>query len=348
MIRICAYIPASLVWVFLCLVTVTPLDAQEAGDRDPREICREFNRALHAKDWQKAIEAGLQCERLVPDNSTTQYNLACAYSLGDQKASAAQWLKKAADNGFRNLKLFETDSDLDHVRGHPGYAEALGVVRKNLDRRRALLRSRSASHRPLIYKPPGYDRREPAPMIIALHGYGAFARGIGEQWRNVAGEIGALVVAPQGLEPIASGGGLHWGDVDDADYVIELAKDFVRKRYKIDEDRVVLTGFSQGGFIALALGARHPDQFIGVIPMAGPYIPQLDAPKEATGDRLPRFYFMVGEQDQLVDQCRQAARDFAEAGYEVQLNVYPGVAHAFPRDRDRALRTALRYVMAGR
>ncbi len=43
----------------------------------------------------------------------------------------------------------------------------------------------------------------------------------------------------------------------------------VKKRFDIDEDRVVLSGYSMGGFGAWNLGIRFPDRFAGVVAYAG-------------------------------------------------------------------------------
>ena len=111
---------------------------------------------------------------------------------------------------------------------------------------------------------------------------------------------------------------------------------------------MILTGFSQGAYVAYAVGLRHPERFVGVIPMGGGYIPKLDRPTKATGPRVPRFYFMVGKLDRAVEPMTTAAKDFTEAGYDVELRVYPNVGHTFPLDQDVELRKALRFVLRGK
>jgi phospholipase/carboxylesterase len=118
----------------------------------------------------------------------------------------------------------------------------------------------------------------------------------------------------------------------------------VNRQYAIDRDRLVLTGFSQGGFVVLALGMRHPDAFAGVIPMAGPYIPEIDAPAPSR-EESPKYYFMAGARDQAASDMRRAAKDYESAGYEVKLRVIPNTGHSYPDDSDRELTGALRWVL---
>ena len=77
---------------------------------------------------------------------------------------------------------------------------------------------------------------------------------------------------------------------------------------------------------------------------AGGYIPDIDQPPTADG-REPAFYFMVGSRDKAISQVRRAAADYSEAGYAVKLRVVAGTGHSFPRDTDRELGKALRFVL---
>ena len=43
----------------------------------------------------------------------------------------------------------------------------------------------------------------------------------------------------------------------------------IGERFAIDEDRVVLTGISQGGFGTFRLGELYPDKFCALIPLVG-------------------------------------------------------------------------------
>lgn len=47
------------------------------------------------------------------------------------------------------------------------------------------------------------------------------------------------------------------------------ALEYARERYPIDPDRVILAGYSMGGFSAWNVGLRYHDRFAGLLPMAG-------------------------------------------------------------------------------
>lgn len=300
-----------------------------------------FNDAYRQEDWPQAIEVGLDLVQMLPDSGLIKYNLACAYALSGDPDSALHWLGRAAASGFARLSHLDSDSDLDSIRDRPGYSSVRTAVAENERRQKKEIEKRASSSPILIVAPPGYNKRRPAPLIIAFHGYGDRAENYPRFWSGPAAEFGAILAVPQGMQPV--GNGFGWGSVDEADAIFRRALEEVGRKYAVDPDQVVLAGFSQGGFIVLSLGLRYPDRFVGVIPMAGPYIPEVDAPPPVrAGD--PRYYFIVGSRDRVVGDMRRAAKDYESAGFDVKLRVVPSTGHSFPQDSDRELTSALQWI----
>jgi predicted esterase len=322
----------------LALAATTPwADDSASADR----LRERFADAYRARDWAEAITVGLEIEQRTPDRPAHEYNLACVFALSGDGATASGWLERAARNGFNRVELLATDPDLDAVRTGDRFDRLVAVVQRNADAVRAEIERRFQAVPPMLYPPPGHDPSTPIPVLIALHGFGDRADGTPTQWRRLAAKRGVMLVLPQGVRP--AGPGYSWHSVEEADTILDLTLDWLEQRAAVDKDRVVLAGFSQGGFIAMALAMRHPELFAGVIPVAGGYVPEIDAPPPASGADAPRYYFVVGSEDQAAPQSRLAAADFAAAGYDVELRVLPGVGHVFPRDTSRDLRKALQF-----
>lgn len=303
---------------------------------------RAFDDAYRQGDWTRAIDLGLELVQLLPDHPIVQYNLACIYALNGDRHEALRWLGRAAASGFLQLTHLDADPDLESVRDLPGYDSVRRAIVENHLRRRSQILEAAKMSPPLIVAPKGHDPKSPAPLVIALHGYGDYGENYPDLWGAAAGKLGAILAVPFGARVV--GDGRAWGDLDETETIVMLTLDQVEKNFQIDRERIVLTGFSQGGFMAMALGTKHPDIFSGVIPMAGGYIPDIDQPPTANGNE-PTFYFMVGSRDNNVSEVRRAAADYKEAGYEVRLRVMAGVGHSFPRDTERELGKALRYVL---
>jgi len=120
----------------------------------------------------------------------------------------------------------------------------------------------------ILYVPDSYDGTEPFGLLVFLHGYTPDLNKL--NWKE-------LMYSPS-LEPLASRarcivllpygrGNTDFQGVGEDD-VLRAIKE-VKKRYKIDEDRVFLSGISMGGMGALTIGAHYPDQFAALIVIAG-------------------------------------------------------------------------------
>lgn len=66
--------------------------------------------------FTKAIDHGSK-------ESTSMYNIACAYSLKGDTRSAAQWLRKAIEQGFESRDKLENDPDIENLRNTSGFSE---------------------------------------------------------------------------------------------------------------------------------------------------------------------------------------------------------------------------------
>lgn len=115
------------------------------------------------------------------------------------------------------------------------------------------------------------------PVVVFLHGI----NGDSGDLSGVAAALpGWLVVAPSAQAPPSTvvyednapgnvlGALPHWWVYRDGAFATK-ALDWVRERYEVDEDRIVLMGLSMGGFGAWNVGLRLHDRFAGLIAGAG-------------------------------------------------------------------------------
>lgn len=120
-----------------------------------------------------------------------------------------------------------------------------------------------------VYVPRGYDGATPMPLVLFLHGRGEsgtdgqkpIAQGLGTAILFNEAAWPAIVLFPQ--KPTQES---RWIDYESlAMGVLEEA----RRTYNVDATRIYLTGLSQGGAGAWALGAKHADIFAAVVPICG-------------------------------------------------------------------------------
>ena len=119
----------------------------------------------------------------------------------------------------------------------------------------------------LLSLPDGYnnDTTQRWPLVIFLHGSGESGRDVekvkthGPPRLVAAGKkFPFILVSPQAQRPPG------W----EAESLYRLLMD-IKARYRVDDDRVYLTGLSMGGFGTWALAMKHPEAFAAIIPICG-------------------------------------------------------------------------------
>ena len=81
----------------------------------------------------KAIPDYVRLAELDPKNRPLAfYNLTCAYALQKENRPALQYLEKALQSGFKDIKLMDSDTDLDNIRGEQRFQELRKGLAKKL------------------------------------------------------------------------------------------------------------------------------------------------------------------------------------------------------------------------
>ncbi|QDV33637.1 carboxylesterase family protein [Tautonia plasticadhaerens] len=172
----------------------------------------------------------------------------------------------------------------------------------------------------LLYLPEDYeDSDEDFPLLLFLHGGGESGDDLqevkahGPPKRIEAGEeYPFIVVSPQSP-------GRGWDP-----QALSALLDEVVATYRVDEDRVFLTGLSMGGFGTWALAAADPDRFAAIAPICGGGDPR-------AADRLKDLPIWVfhGAKDEVVPLAasERMVDALEELGADVKFTVYPEAGH---------------------
>ena len=124
------------------------------------------------------------------------------------------------------------------------------------------------TRRQAIYVPADYAPDRAWPMIVFLHGAGERGDdgliqtevGLGSAIRRNQDRFPAIVLFPQ------CPAGKYWNSTEAH---LEALMALARERYRIDEDRVYLTGLSMGGYGCWTWGAAHVETWAAMIPICG-------------------------------------------------------------------------------
>lgn len=118
-----------------------------------------------------------------------------------------------------------------------------------------------------LYVPSTYTSRKPTPLVVALHGMGGDETSLLDRYpvkglQEQADKYGFIVAAPKGRDSASM-----YRDEAEQDVLDVIAQ--VRKSYKIDGNRIYLTGHSMGGYGTWSIAMNHPELFAAIGPVAG-------------------------------------------------------------------------------
>ena len=134
----------------------------------------------------------------------------------------------------------------------------------------------SGQHKYVVFVPANYRADKLSPAILFLHGAGErgkdnrlqLLKGFAPYIKARAKTFPFLVVLPQC--EMAEGRILESWSADQPDGKRALeALDDARKHYNFDEKRVVLTGWSMGGYGAWSLAMAEPSRWSALVPVSG-------------------------------------------------------------------------------
>jgi predicted peptidase len=173
----------------------------------------------------------------------------------------------------------------------------------------------------LLYLPKGYKKsRQKWPLLIFLHG--AFERGTDLDSLKKHGpprlisegkEFPFIVVSPQCA--VNSSWNAH---------EIDLLISRVIRKYKVDENRIYMTGLSMGGFGTFSYATAYPERLAAIAPVCGGG----DSVSARRIHHIPAWIFH-GDKDLVVPAIRskEMADALQKAGGEVRLTIYPESGH---------------------
>ena len=162
----------------------------------------------------------------------------------------------------------------------------------------------------IIIKPE--DGVEIKNAIILLHGYGGDGKDISMLSLNWKRHMpNTIFICPNGHEPCAiNPSGYQWFDLtkDNSDYILEqsikaeqvLKKfiDEIKQEFKLSNNQICLSGFSQGCMMSLNIGLTSEEKFLCIVGFSGKIINQKDLKNRIKNNT--ETLLIHGEADQIV------------------------------------------------
>jgi len=174
----------------------------------------------------------------------------------------------------------------------------------------------------LVRIPAGYTPKRSWPLLLAAHGQGGNARSVGVWMPRLLGRDREkyVLVCPTMPGPKHYSGKAY----QEQAYLKPLA--WARRSLNVDDDRIYVSGYSQGGHSSWHLATMYPRLFAAAVPMAG--IPAFEGAQMTYAiylenlEHLP-LWAIWGEKDTApapawgnVDFCRAATRRIRQLGWK--------------------------------
>lgn len=280
-------------------------------------------------------------ERLAQDFPDEMANTAfwriCLLAVDGKSSAALQAMAHALEDGmWWSEGQLRADRDLASLQGNPEFERMVAICRE-----RHASKGR-VSPRLLTREPAGMG---PHPLLLALHGRSSRPAKDLRRWEPAV-SMGWLLAMPQPSQ-LGSPNSYVWDDIERSQQEIVGHYETLIDQHPVDAGRVVLAGFSQGGGLALQMSLE------GLLPVRG-FLAV--APGKIAADNLDgliasgppdglRGYIVVGDRDERYPLIKDVQRRVEAAGVPCELDVHPGMGHAYPREFENVLEKALLFLM---
>lgn len=228
-----------------------------------------------------------------------------------------------------------------------GYSVRLFASRQNLGEGVApsFPQFRGAWQPYAVWVPNGYEPSEPGALFINMHSlsvhHNQYRGGSSPTYTRFYEQMGdgldAVVVTPLGRGPDG------WYEDEALVDTLEVWAD-AKRHYVYDEDRVVVSGYSMGGYGTYRLTTIIPDSFASAVSVVGPPAngiwayplaptggaanPDVTRPQLENTLHIP-FWVTHGAADELVPVTgiKHQTDRFAELGHEYRFALHPAADH---------------------
>jgi len=275
---------------------------------------------------------------VLADGKTSRLKLTASY---DAKGVSDAEAKQVVDNGFYRSLCLSGPLLCSDDQGLLTPAEAVEFDGLSL------LTSRRVTLRGYLRRP---DRLDPSPAVVLLHGCGGYPEALDQNWgARIAGwGYVTLTVDSFGARGLKNTCARPNAATDTVLDPYQALKFLVRQPF-VDPKRVIVLGFSQGGWLSLSSVERGPievtaeNKFVA----AAAVYPVCSIIK---GPMTVPTLILIGESDDWTpaDACRKLANGESDLGEtrqsgpdsKIRLIVYPNAYHGFDLPN---LKTRIKY-----
>jgi len=339
-------LPPVVFWIVLLAGVSTAGDpgALQAQERTYQEMRGEV---VELYDQEKFGEAAAILENALeafPDHIMANcVNLALMNVRMGALAESLKALEYGLDHGIWYGKYTFLDPIWAPMQEHSGWPALEARIEESKAAAARLVKPRLE-----VVLPEGYDPASRYPLFLALHGGGENVDLFMPNWTSQVLGREFIVAFPQSTQLIAMDGYNWTEDIDLSLKEIREAYTKVVSQYSVNEDEVIVGGFSSGGVASLEVVLKDALGVNGFVVLC-PAMPDgfsADEARYAAG-RGVRGTLLTTEMDGRLDQQREMADIMKAEGLPLVVHVTPDIGHWYPDDLAELIDQAITHIRGG-
>jgi len=336
----------SIIFIIILLqVTIftnAAVNEYEATEEGYTKMRMELGKLFREKKFNEGISLLKKHYNKYPDHlMAMSFNMAALYnSVKEYKKGINAMLKAQKKGAWYSIWALEGDF-FKEFRKYKSFNKVLANNKK--------LHAAAEAKAKSIYEvrePENFDPEKSYPLFIALHGGDGHIKEFRPRWDSDKLKKEFIILFVQSSQ-MSSMAGYHWTDTDKTYNDVKAAFDKIVKKYKVNEKKIIIGGFSSGGEASLHLS------FNGDIPIKGfivlcPALPDTINEKNITAaeERGLAGTILTTEFDRRIKTQRELADKMKNKGLQYQFVVTPNIGHWFPKDLDKKIDQATIHIFS--
>jgi predicted esterase len=319
---------------------------QPESPQDFYTLQKQIFELYHLGKYRAALTlADKATARFPGKDDRTTYWKACLYSRLGELDEALKLLNEATRRGlWWSEDALKLETDLDSVRGKPEFKIFIAECE-----RLKHVADRTAKPELTVLTPADYSSRKALPLLIALHPRGEDFEDFVRLWRHALSKD-VIVAFPRSSQLLTSHSRC-WDDLARSEKEVAEMYSQLTRSYKLDKEKMILSGFSQGATLAIYLALKGNIRvrgFIAVAP-ASSVIPSHSEEfasfvKAAEKPGL-KGWLLVGDKDRFFERVSTLLSNMRANGLRSEYVVEHGLGHAYPDDFAGKLEHAVDFVL---
>jgi predicted esterase len=329
----------------LLLLAANPLATQTQEKEKEFSTYMEMRKHLGELYQQKKLEEAADLLEWAitrfPDHlEANAFNLALIYGQLKEYNKGIKIFKYAFDRGV----WFDANLFNQEVWAPVSEKEEF---KKMLSRNEALRQKAQRHTKPeiLVFTPEKYNRQKKYPLFIALHGGGGNIEEFRKVWKSKKLENEFITAYLQSSQIVSMNGYSWTEDIERAKKEIADAFFEIIKNNSVNENEVIIGGFSSGGVAALEVSFGY------VIPVKG-FVVLCPAKPSGFNNEMVREAknrglcgtLLTTEMDPRLPAQKEMADVFKAENFPHQLIITPDIGHWFPEDIDVQIDRAIGHI----